>query len=152
MNDYYAKRVNEQNEDLKSIRVRDDLKINLTNKAFISLKSLAYKAGFESAEELLSSFIGDLTGWGYTNGSDERDYADRWYERAFGSSDYYTNFRYYLFNNGLSLEDMADMLDDEDYFEDVYQSYIDENEGKTNQSKDDCLALVKKILEKGEEL
>lgn len=152
MSEYWAKIVSEKNEDLKSNRSRDDIKISLTDKAYSNLKLLSYNAGFESAGELLSSFIGDLTGWGYTNGSDERDYADRWYERAFGSSEYYSNFRYYLFNNGFSLEDMADLLDDEDIFEDAYQSYIDENEGKTNQSKDDCLALVKKILEKGEEL
>ncbi|MCB8818664.1 hypothetical protein LJE72_24720 [Desulfosporosinus sp. SRJS8] len=82
MNDYYVNRVKEQNEDLKSKKVREDLKISLTDKAYEELKLLAYKAGFQCAEQLLSSFVGDLTGWGGSNGSDERDCADRWFERA----------------------------------------------------------------------
>lgn len=152
MNDCYAKRVNEQNEDLKSIRVREDLKINLTDKAFISLKSLAYKAGYKSPGELLSSFIGDLTGWGYTNGSDERDCAEQWYQRAFGMSEYYSNFIHYLYDNDYTLDDMSDMLEEGEYFDDVYERYTDDNYGKTNQAKEECLAILKELVEKGEEL
>jgi len=151
MSEYWTQRVNEQNEDLKTSREREDLKISLTDKEYSNLKLLAYKAEFKSAGDLLSSFVGDLTGW-HTNGSDESDFADRWYERAFGTSEYYSNFRYHLFNNDFSLEDMADMLEDEDFFEDTYQSYLGENEGKTNQSKEACLALLKELVERGEEL
>lgn len=64
VNEYWTQKVNEQNEDLKSMRIRDDFKLSLTDKAYIYLKALAYKAGFNSPGELLSSFIGDLTGWG----------------------------------------------------------------------------------------
>lgn len=151
MNDYYAERVKEQNEDLKTDRIREDLKVKLTDKEYSDLKLLAYKAGFKSAGELLSSFVGDLTGW-HTNGSDEEDKADDWYNRAFGSSEYYSNFRHHLFNDDCSLQDMKEMLDDEDIFEDAYERYIDENIGKTNQSKEECLKLLKELLEKGEEL
>ena len=152
MNNYYVNRVKEQNEDLKSEKVREDLKISLTDKAYEELKLLAYKAGFQCAEQLLSSFVGDLTGWGGSNGSDERDCADKWFERAFGSCEYYSNFRYFLYDYDYPLEDMSFMLEEEEYFEDAYQNYIDENYGKTNQSREECLALLKEIVEKGEEL
>ena len=32
--------------------------------------------------ELIENFIGDLVGGTYSNGSDERDYAERWFERC----------------------------------------------------------------------
>lgn len=152
MNEYWTQEVNEQNEDLKSMRIRDDFKLSLTDKAYINLKALAYKAGFNSPGELLSSFIGDLTGWGYTNGSDERDYADRWYERAFGMSEYEAYFIYHLYNMDFTLADMADLLEDEEYFEDIYEYYLDDSEKKATQTKEECKKLMKKLLEKGEDL
>lgn len=67
-------------------------------------------------------------------------------------SEYYTNFIHYLYNHDYTLEDIADMLEDEDYFEDVYERYINENEGKTNQTREECINLIKELIEKGEEL
>ena len=32
--------------------------------------------------ELIENFVGDLVGGTYSNGSDERDYADQWFERC----------------------------------------------------------------------
>ena len=152
MNEYWAQKVKEQNEDLKSMKVREDLKVSLTDKALIELKALAYKAGFKSPGELLSSFIGDLTGWGYTNGSDERDYAERWYERSFGMREYEAYFIYHLYNTDFTLADMEALLEDEEYFEEIYQYYLDDNEGKATQTKEECKKLVKELFEKGEEL
>ncbi|KJR47384.1 hypothetical protein UF75_2228 [Desulfosporosinus sp. I2] len=151
MNEYYLLRAKEQNEDLQTDRIRKGLKVSLTDKEYSSLKLLAYKAGFKSAGELLSSFVGDLTDW-HTNGSDESDLASEWYERAFGMSEHYTNFIHYLYNHDYTLEDIADMLEDEDYFEDVYERYIDENEGKTNQTREECINVIKELIDKGEEL
>ncbi|WP_018211156.1 hypothetical protein [Desulfitobacterium hafniense] len=152
MNAYLERRINEQNEDLKTKKVREDLTLSLTDKAYRNLKLLAYKAGFESAGELLSSFVGDLTDWGGSNGTDERDCADRWYERAFGSCEYESNFRHFLYELGYDLDDMSFMLEEEDYFEDAYENYIDFNYGKENQSKEKCIALLKEIVEKGKNL
>lgn len=141
--------VKEQNEDLKTNKVREDLQVNLTDKEYSNLKLRAYKAGFKSAGELLSSFVGDLTGW-HTNGSDEKDLADQWFERAFGMWRGY--FRYHLFNYDYDLDAMQDMLNDTDYFEEVYKEYKSENQEKDLQSKEECLKLLKEIIKEGNEL
>lgn len=152
MNEYWERRINEQNEDFKTKKVREDLTLSLTDKAYRNLKLLAYKAGFESAGQLLSSFVGDLTDWGGSNGSDERDCAEGWYKRAFGSCEHESNFRHYLYESGYDLDDMWFMLEEEDYFEYAYGNYIDFNYGKENQSKEKCIALLKEIVEKDVEL
>ena len=36
----------------------------------------------ETIGELIENFVGDLVGGTYSNGSDERDYADQWFERC----------------------------------------------------------------------
>lgn len=148
--DYYAKHVQESNEDIETRKPRD-IALSLTDKQLSNLKLLAYKAGFASAGELLESFVGDLTEW-HSNGSDERECADKWFNRAFGSSDYYSNFRYHLFNYDYTISDMQDMLDDEEFFEEVYSDYVAETPSKTNETKEACLSLLKNLIQKGEEL
>ena len=147
----WNQRAQEQKEDLKTKSIREDINLSLSDKEYSILKLRAYKAGFKDVSQLLVSFVGDLTGC-FTNGSDEESKADEWYERAFGMSGYYSNFRYHLFNNDFSLEDMKDMIEDEDWFEDTYQDYLAENSHMTNETKDICLATLKEIVEKGEEL
>ena len=62
--------------------------------------------------ELIENFIGDLIDGTYSNGSDERDYADRWFERCwFGMSPEPTLLNH-LLNLGYEPEDYLDMLDD----------------------------------------
>lgn len=151
MNEYYAKKVEEQNEDLKTNRVREEIKISLTDKELNNLKLLAYKANFENVGSLLSSFVGDLTGW-HSNGSDEREKADDWYERAFGMSEYYSNFRYHLFNYDYLIDDMKDLVEDADEFELTYEEYIGECYADNNQSKEECMKVLKDIIKKGIEL
>lgn len=70
---------------------------------------------------MLSSFVGDLTGWYHTNGSDERDKADDWYNRVFGC--WIAYFRLFLHKNHYSLDDIKDMIEDEDFFNDIYEDY-----------------------------
>ena len=101
----------------------------------MNLKLLSYKAGFRNAGDFLASFVGDLTFW-HSNGSDERDKADDWYERAFGMSEYYSNFRYHLLDYDYCIDDMKEMIEDNDFFEDAYESYVAENSGKTNLNRD----------------
>jgi hypothetical protein len=57
-----------------------------------------------------------------------------------------------LYNENYDLDDMRDMLEDDDFFEDTYKDYISENEGKTNESKEECLKVLKEIVEEGREL
>lgn len=148
--DAWKERVKQHNEDAKTNCIRTDLQISLTDKEHNNLKLLAYKAGFGNAGELLSSFVGDLTGWLHSNGSDERDLADQWYERAFGCFIVY--FRYFLFNNDYGLNEMNDMIEDAEFFEEIYKDYKDEYDGQELQSKDDCLKELREIVKVGKEL
>lgn len=117
----------------------------------MNLKLLSYKAGFRNAGDFLASFVGDLTCW-HSNGSDERDKADDWYERAFGMSKYYSNFRYHLFDYDYCIDDMKEMIEDNDFFEDAYESYVAENSGKTNLNRDECREVLAEIISAGMEL
>lgn len=143
--------VQEANQDYETRRAREDVMLNLTENQYISLKLLSYRAGFETAGDFLTSLVGDLTGW-HSNGSDERDFAEGWYERAFGMADYYSYFRHHLFNFDYTIDDMAVMLEDEEFFEVVYLEYLAENPRKKNESREECLSLLKNLVEKGKEL
>lgn len=61
--------------------------------------------------ELVENFIGDLVGGTYSNGSDERDYADQWFERCcFGMFPEPTLLNH-LLNWGYDPEDYLELLD-----------------------------------------
>lgn len=152
MNERYALFAKEQNEDVKTSCVREDLKLSLTNKQYANLKLKVYQAGFKNSGDFIQSFIGDLTGWS-SNGSDERDLADQWYERAHGMSEFYYYFCYFLFNyDYMNLETMSELLVDDEYFCAVYDEYVMEAYDKDVQSKEDCIQLLKEIVEAGIEL
>lgn len=65
------------------------------------LKSFYEKAARVSLtpEELLENFIADLVCGLHTNGSDERDKAEEWFERCWFSFDNYGSFLAYLVKN-----------------------------------------------------
>ena len=65
------------------------------------LKSFYEKAARVSLtpEELLENFIADLVCGLHTNGSDERDKAEEWFERCWFSLDYAASFLAYLIKN-----------------------------------------------------
>ncbi len=109
----YLDYITDVNEDLKTETVID-LKLKVTCNQIKNLEFKALDAGFKSSSDLIEAFIGDLTGWGVTNGSDERHHAEQWYERAFGiwtAENYY--FRTYLFlnNHSYSMEDMVNSME-----------------------------------------
>lgn len=140
------------NEDAKTNQLREDIKISTTNIEYQELRSLAYRAGFNNAGELISSFIGDLTGWLHTNGSDERDCADRWYERAFGCWRFY--FKYFLFDRGYVFNEMKEFFDDKDFFKSVYDEYKEEAviqgfKDENIESQEECFDVLGKIIAEG---
>lgn len=47
---------------------------------------------------------------------------------------------------------MKEMFEDNDYFENVYEDFKAESGNKTIQSKEDCRAVLKQIIEEGKEL
>lgn len=69
-----------QQDEIKTIRERT-LKLKLSD---ADVRRLAEKAGAYglTVSELIENFIGDLVCGTYSNGSDERDYAERWFDRC----------------------------------------------------------------------
>ncbi|UYO64381.1 hypothetical protein LNN31_08155 [Acetobacterium wieringae] len=152
MNNLYADYMQEQKEDVKTDQVRKDIEITLTDKQYSNLKLKAYQAGFKNAGDFIQSFVSDLTGW-CSNGSDERDLADQWYQRAHGMSEFYYYFHFFLFNyDYMNLVMMSELLVDEDYFEAVYEEYTEQAWGQDVQSREECLELLKELVKADVEL
>ena len=77
----------QQKKEIQTIKERN-VSIKLSDADCERLSDLCGRCGL-TIGELLASFIGDLVGGTYTNGSDERDLADAWFERC--GYDYYTD-------------------------------------------------------------
>jgi len=69
-----------QSDEIKTIRERN-LKLKLSDD---DVKRISEKAGSVgmTVSELLESFLGDLVDGTYSNGSDERMYANSWFDRC----------------------------------------------------------------------
>ena len=70
----------EQKKEIETIRERK-ITVKLSD---ADCDQLARKCGEHGLTigELIENFVGDLVGGTYSNGSDERDYADQWFERC----------------------------------------------------------------------
>lgn len=68
----------EQQKEIETIRERK-ITVKLSD---ADCDRLARKCGEHGLTigELIENFVGDLVGGTYSNGSDERDYADQWFE------------------------------------------------------------------------
>lgn len=87
-----------QQEEIKTIRPRS-LELKLSDADVIRITNKAESVGL-TVSQLLESFIGDLVGGTYTNGSDERDRAADWFERCGFSMFPEFTFLYYLIEYG----------------------------------------------------
>jgi hypothetical protein len=84
-----------QEHEISTIKEKE-LKINLSDADMLRLWKKAGSVGM-TAGELLASFIGDLVDGTYSNGSDERMYAQQWFERCgFGMFPEKTFLRYLI--------------------------------------------------------
>lgn len=70
----------EQRKEIATIRERN-LAVKLSDADCRRIAEKAGRVGM-TVEELIASFIGDLVGGTYTNGSDERMYAQAWFDRC----------------------------------------------------------------------
>lgn len=96
-----------QQKEIETITERK-LSLNLSD---ADVERLCVKAGIAqlTVSQLLESFIGDLVGGTYSNGSDERDAAQKWYERCGYSYNYPSNFLSHLLCE-YSIECVDDVL------------------------------------------
>ena len=71
-----------------------------------------------SVSELLENFIADLIGGRQTNGSDERTFAERWFERCWFSIEAEETFLSYLLDYGI-VDDAIDTWEDLMIYQDI---------------------------------
>lgn len=90
----------QQQEEIETIRSRTiEVKLSDADVKRISEKAAAHGL---TVGELIENFIGDLVCGAYSNGSDERMYAEQWFERCwFGMFPDYTFLKYLIEQWGL---------------------------------------------------
>lgn len=103
------------------------IELNLSDE---DCKRLARKCGEHglTVGQLLENFIGDLIGGSCTNGSDERDLADQWFNRCWFGAYPEDTFLQYLLLNGYNPEHYLDVLDNIKHAEGTKQRAADHPE------------------------
>lgn len=119
----------EQQKEIETISPRE-YKLNLSDADVERIAKTAGSYGM-TVSELLENFIGDLVNGTYTNGSDERMYAQQWAERCWFSYDQDKSLVKYLcdgwdyeFSDLLGVLDRiesikADIVEEENHIEDA---------------------------------
>ena len=102
-------RAKEQQKEIATIKERT-IHLNLSDADCKRISTYAAKANI-TVSQLLESFIGDLVNGTYTNGSDERDYADQWFERCWFGMFPEPTLLNHLLNLGYEPEHYLDMLE-----------------------------------------
>lgn len=114
----------EQKKEIETIKERT-VTLRLSD---ADCKRIARKAGMANLTvgELLENFIGDLVGGTYTNGSDECDCADAWYDRCgFGMFPEETLLRYLLEYN-YDVDDFFTAYDELEFYKEKPEEFEDQ--------------------------
>lgn len=116
-----------QKAEIETIRERS-IAIKLSDADTVRITEKAEGVGLTVAE-LLESFIGDLVSGTYSNGSDERMYADEWFNRCGFSWMYEKTFLTFLIRWG-NIQPILDTLDYIAECEEDLKEATDEEERK----------------------
>ena len=116
----------EQKKEIETIRERK-ITVKLSD---ADCDRLARKCGEHGLTigELIENFVGDLVGGTYSNGSDERDYADQWFERCWFGMFPEPTLLNHLLNFGYEPEHYLDMLENVDCYNSVDEYIASEKE------------------------
>lgn len=128
-----------QEQEITTIKERE-IKISLSTADMRRLWKKAGSVGM-TAGELLASFIGDLVGGTYTNGSDERMFAQQWFDRCWFSMFPTKTFLRYLIEWG----ELESVLSDDQEINDE-KSDLAELEAMPDKDGDD-LEEIKSLKE-----
>lgn len=109
---------NDNKQEVENVRGRMyEIRLSDADVERLARKALSYNL---SVAELLENFIGDLVGGTYTNGSDERMYAERWAERCwFALNEPDKNMIHFFFGDNMfgrefsELEEIKERIEDE---------------------------------------
>ena len=121
------------------------MKIDLNKEAHKKLFEYAENVGL-TCEELIRGFIADLTGTNGTNGSDERESAYKWYERA-----YRPEYNIYHAING-NMWDMDTLIDTIEERQEYINELPDYQDGKHEDERKACIFEIESRSEELEEL
>ena len=143
-------KANEMIQDLATKSVRKDMLLELTDKQYSNLTLMALRAGVHNAKELIQSFVADLTGW-QRNGSDESQFANTWYDRAYCiTTDFLMPWRYYVYNYD---HDIEQLTEEPDSLKKAYEHYCEECKwgGVEPESWDEVLRVNQELLQEKKE-
>lgn len=118
------------------------LDINLSDGDYRKIAERAAIAEM-SVEELIASFIGDLVDGTYSNGSDERMYAQHWYERC-GFGDFYRNsFLHYLIDE-YAVEEFVESWNSAEFkiVEEYWDQYLKWSTTEKHDKEKEILAVL----------
>jgi hypothetical protein len=123
-----TERCRTQQEEIATIRPRQ-ITVNLSDADCERISVLAGSCGV-TVSDLLENFIGDLVYGTYSNGSDEREYANKWLERTWipynGTWQESTSLLYHLLNNSESVDLFLDAWNEKCNFEQHPEDYEEE--------------------------
>lgn len=131
-------------QDAKTKAPRPEIKLTLTDEQTRRLTRMAYETGLDTPGALLDSFVADLTGC-QRNGSDEAGLANEWRRRTFGYEMQTVYFRAFLAEDYPYPEDYQDILNDEEWFDEIYDNYQMSACLDRIQNTDECKALLLKL-------
>lgn len=124
MNEYYAKKVQEQKQEIETIKERT-ITLKLSD---ADCDRIVKKAGLHglTVGELLENFIGDLVDGTYSNGSDERDSAEQWFQRCWFSHMYEKTLLRYLLDWEHDIDDFLTVYDELKLYETNPEKFAEE--------------------------
>lgn len=119
-----------QKEEIQTIRERN-ITVKLSDADCYRLLKKCGESGI-TVGELIANFIGDLVGGTYSNGSDERMYANEWFERCWFGAFPESTLLNHLLSSGYEPEDYLDVLDDIETFK-AEKEYLEEHPEEANE-------------------
>lgn len=149
-------RVNtEQQKEIETIKKRT-ITLELSDADCLRISKKAGSAGL-TVGQLLASFIGDLVGGTYSNGSDERMNADNWFERCWFSWMADKTLLKYMLDWDLNIDDLLTLWDEIQYYKENPEEYAEELEFAKSEGdnfiwcEQEFNDLIKEFLEQQEE-
>lgn len=137
----------EQKSEIETIK-EHEITLQLSDEDCSRLLEKCGMSGLTVAE-LLQNFIGDLIGGTYSNGSDERMYANQWFDRCWFGSFPENNLLQHLLCEGYDPEDYIDALDN---IEDAENDKRDADAHPEDYDPEDLVCIEDDIQDWKEEL
>lgn len=99
----------QKNKEIETIKERS-IKLNLSDADCVRISELCGRHNL-TVSKLLENFIGDLVDGTYSNGSDEREFAERWFERCWFGTPVDETLLKWLLDYGIDVEEFLDLID-----------------------------------------